>query len=192
METRNSRNSETLRIRSFRAWLWDLPFSVFHFVARISKLERDQRQPISHFEFRFSLFVVLLVAGCGAPGEPTPPSPPVPVAISDLAAQQTGDAVQLTFTMPVKTVSGDRLAETPAVEIQRAPLKPDSSPDVKAFRTVETIPGAMVGEYRAAEKVQITSRVSPDDLRAYPGSALAYRVHTRASRKRAWSTSANK
>ncbi len=158
METRNSRNPEALRIR---------------------------RQRISYFGIRFSLFILLLAGGCGAPGEPTPPSPPVPVAVTDLAAQQAGDAVQLTFTMPPKTVAGEHLAETPAIEILRGALKPDGSPDAKSFRTIETIPGALVGDHRTADKVQVINRISPDELRAYPGAALAYRVRTRASRKRA-------
>jgi hypothetical protein len=138
-----------------------------------------------YFEIRFSLFILLLVSGCGAPGEPSPPSPPVPVAVTDLAAQQAGDAVQLTFTMPPKTIAGERLTETPSIEILRGALKPDGSPDAKSYRTVETIPGALVGDYRAADKVQVINRISPDELRAYPGAALAYRVRTRASRKRA-------
>jgi len=158
METRNSRNPEALRIR---------------------------RQRISYVGIRFSLFILLLAGGCGAPGEPTPPSPPVPVAVTDLAAQQAGDAVQLTFTMPPKTVAGEHLAETPAIEILRGALKPDGSPDAKSFRTIETIPGALVGDHRTADKVQVINRISPDELRAYPGAALAYRVRTRASRKRA-------
>jgi fibronectin type 3 domain-containing protein len=158
METRNSRNPEALRIR---------------------------RQRISYFGIRFSLFILLLAGGCGAPGEPTPPSPPVPVPVTDLAAQQAGDAVQLTFTMPPKTVAGEHLAESPAIEILRGALKPDGSPDAKSFRTIETIPGALVGDYRTADKVQVINRISPDELRAYPGAALAYRVRTRASRKRA-------
>ena len=158
METRNSRNPEALRIR---------------------------RQRISYFGIRFSLFILLLAGGCGAPGEPTPPSPPVPVAVTDLAAQQAGDAVQLTFTMPPKTVAGEHLAETPAIEILRGALKPDGSPDAKSFRTIETIPGALVGDHRTADKVQVINRISPDELRTYPGAALAYRVRTRASRKRA-------
>jgi len=158
METRNSRNPEVLRIR---------------------------RQRISCFAICFSLFTLLLAGGCGAPGEPTPPSPPVPIAVTDLAAQQAGDAVQLAFTMPPKTVAGERLTETPAIEILRGALKPDGSPDAKSFRSVETIPGALVGGYRTADKVQVISRISPDELRAYPGAALAYRVRTRASRKRA-------
>jgi hypothetical protein len=107
------------------------------------------------------------------------------VAISDLSAQQAGDAVQLSFTAPAKTVSGERLAETPAIEILRGALKPDGSPDAKSFRAIETVPGALVDNYRAAEKVQIVSRISSDDLRAYPGGTVAYRVRTRASRKRA-------
>src|SRR5258708_39539156 len=158
METRNSRNPEALRIR---------------------------RQRISYFGIRFALFILLLAGGCGAPGEPPPPSPPVPVAVPDLAAQQAGDAVQLTFTMPPKTVAGEHLAETPAIEILRGALKPDGSPDAKSFRAIETIPGALVGDYRAADKVQVISRISPDELRAYPGSELAFRFRPLAIRMRA-------
>jgi hypothetical protein len=158
MRTRTSRNPEGLRIR---------------------------RRRIFRFGIRVSLLALLLAGGCGAPGEPTPPSPPVPVAVTDLAARQAGDGVQLTFTMPPKTVKGERLTETPAVEILRGALKPDGSPDAKSFRTTETIPGALVGDYRAADKIQIVNRISPAELRAYPGAALAYRVRTRASRKRA-------
>ena len=158
METRSSRNPEARRIQRCGAW---------------------------PFEFRISVSLFFLAVGCGAPGEPTPPAPRVPVAITDLTAQQAGDAVQLTFTLPSKTVSGERLSDPPAIEILRGALRPDGSPDPKSFRTIETIPGALVADYRVAEKVQIINRISPDELRPNPGGTLAYRVRTRASRKRA-------
>jgi hypothetical protein len=158
MENRNSRHPEAIRIR---------------------------RQRVSYFAFCISLSVLLLTGGCGAPGEPTPPSPPIPVAVTDLEAQQVGDAVQLVFTEPAKSTSGERLTEPPAIEILRGTLQADGSPDTKSFRTIETIPGALVGEYRTADKVQVINRITPDDLRRYPGGSLAYRIRTRASRKRA-------
>ncbi len=158
MKNRNSRNPEALWIR---------------------------RPRISCFEISAALLLFLLVAGCGAPGEPTPPSPPIPVAITDLAAQQAGDAVQLTFTLPTKTLAGEHLTDAPAIEILRGTLKPDGSPDIKSFRAVETIPGALLGEYRTADKVQIINRITADELRVHPDRAIAYRVRTRASRKRA-------
>src|SRR5882762_7235412 len=111
MENRNSRSPETLWIR---------------------------RPRILRFGIGAAFLFLLLASGCGAPGEPTPPSPPIPVAVSDLAAQQIGDAVQLTFSMPPKTTAGERLAETPAIEILRGTLKPDGSPDTKSFRIIET------------------------------------------------------
>ena len=158
METRRSRNPEAHRI---------------------------QRVGTRLFEFRVSIFLFFLAVGCGAPGEPTPPSPKVPVAITDLTAQQAGNAVQLSFTLPPKTISGERLSEPPAIEILRGALKPDGSLDPKSFRAIEAIPGALVADYRVAEKVQIINRISPDELRPYPGGTLAYRVRTRVSRKRA-------
>ena len=137
------------------------------------------------FGFCTSLFILLLAVGCGAPGEPTSPTPPVPVAITDLAAHQAGDGVQLTFTMPAKTVSGDPLTGSPAIEVLRGTLKPDGSPDAKPFRVVATIPGALVANYRSEDRVQILVPVTTEEIHAHPGEAFVYRVRTRASRKRA-------
>jgi hypothetical protein len=158
------------------------------------------RMPIdcrcSHLRFarsdcRISLFgpplvgLLLFLAGCGAPGEPVAPSPPVPTAITDLVAQQAGDGVQLTFTMPSKTVRGERLTEAPAVEVLRGAARPDGSPDTGSFRVVDTIPGALVGKYETDDHLQFLSPVSPEEIRAHPDRTLVYRVRTRVSKMRA-------
>jgi len=129
--------------------------------------------------------VLLFLIGCGAPGEPSPPSPPVPVAITDLTARQVGDAVQLTFTLPSKTITGDKLSEPPAVEILRGAVKPDGTADNKSFRVVYAIPGSISDNYLAEGRVHFADPVSPEEIRAHPGESLAYLVRTRASRKRA-------
>src|SRR5260370_39968239 len=98
------------------------------------------------FHFLFSSF--FFSAGCGAPGDPRPPSPPIPAATSDLTARQDGNGVQLSFTLPSTSISGDKLSAPPAVEILRGALKPNGSPDSKSFRVVYTIPGALVDNYR--------------------------------------------
>lgn len=59
-------------------------------------------------------------AGCASPGEPVERKPPTPLAINDLAAEQTGNTVVLTFTVPKETVDRNPLADPPAVEIYRA------------------------------------------------------------------------
>src|ERR1700722_14180959 len=102
---------------------------------------------IASFAFLTSALAFLFTSGCGAPGEPTPPTPPVPVAVTDLAAHQAGAGVQLIFTLPVKSLTGDRLAAPPAVEVVRGAPKQDGSPDTKSFRVVYTIPGAVVENY---------------------------------------------
>jgi hypothetical protein len=128
---------------------------------------------------------LFFAVGCGAPGEPTAPSPPIPVAVTDLSSRQQGDGAQLTFTMPTKTIRGERLGETPAIEILRGALKPDGTPDGKSFRVVQTIPGSLVGKYVSADRVQIVDPIPPEESRAHPGAVLAYRTRTRVSKKRA-------
>lgn len=137
------------------------------------------------FSVRVLTFAFLFVAGCGAPGEPTPPSPPIPAAITDLSAQQAGDGVQLTFTLPANTVSGDRLTAPPAVEFVRGISNPDGSPNVKSFRVVYTIPGSLVDNYVASGHLKFIDPIAPSETRAHPGSSFVYVVRTRASKKRA-------
>lgn len=137
------------------------------------------------FAFRVSLFVIFLAGGCGAPGDPVPPSPLVPVAISDLAARQAGDGVELVFSLPPKTVSGEKLTAPPAIEIVRGSLKPNGAPDPKSFRVVYTIPGAFVANYLAAGHVRFTDPISPAETKAHPGATYAYLLRTRLSKKRA-------
>jgi hypothetical protein len=155
---------------------------------------RNLRNPAVHemdaartgsFVFLVSALAFLCGAGCGAPGEPTPPSPPVPLAISDLTAHQAGDGVQLIFTLPTKTVAGDRLASPPAVEVVRGMPKADGSPDARSFRVVYTIPGALVENYVVESHVKFIDPVAPAETRAHPGGSLVYVVRTRASKKRA-------
>jgi hypothetical protein len=133
---------------------------------------------------RISL-VSLIISGCGAPGEPLPPTPPVAVAISDLTAHQAGDGVQLTFTMPGRSVTGDRLLSTPAVEVLRGAAKPDGSPDSKSLRVVDTIPGAVAEKYFVGDKVQFTDPLTPEETKAQEGKTAIYTVRTRLSQKRA-------
>src|SRR6266436_5103734 len=155
---------------------------------------RNLRKPVSRrmeaarlasFVFLVSGPAFLFAGGCGAPGEPTPPTPPVPVAVTDLTAHQAGDGAQLIFTLPAKTITGDRLALPPAVEVVRGAPKPDGSPDAKSFRIVYTIPGSLVENYVSEGHVKFIDPVAPEEIRAHPGSPLVYVVRTRASKKRA-------
>src|ERR1700678_4616480 len=75
---------------------------------------------LSIFLLCFSLWASSLwLAGCAAPGEPQERKPSVPTAIADLAAQQLGNDVTLTFTLPKETVENCPLKQTPAIEVYR-------------------------------------------------------------------------
>ena len=151
----------------------------------ISLTPKHQKPRIANFAFRASLFAFFVAGGCGAPGDPIPPSPLVPVAVSDLAARQAGDGVELVFSLPPKSVSGEKLTAPPAIEIVRGSLKPNGAPDPKSFRVVYTIPAALVANYLAAGHVRFTDPISPPETKEHPGAAYAYLIRTRLSKKRA-------
>jgi hypothetical protein len=188
MEKRNSRQSLARKLHPRASPNFHFLFSIFH--SRFSLFPQYTTTPSNRihspsFAFRFSIFVFFLLAGCGAPGEPVPPSPPVPTAINDLSSRQSGDGVQLTFTMPIKTIHGDRLTETPSIEILRGVQKPDGAPDPKSFRIVDNVPGSLVNNYVSDDRVQFVDHIAPEETRAHPGGTLVYRVRTRVSPKRA-------
>ena len=144
-----------------------------------------KKRPAQIFSiFHFLFFIFLFSAGCGAPGEPTPPVPPVPTAITDLTAHQAGDGVELTFTLPSRSISGEKLASLPAIEILRGAVKAGDLADAKSLRLVYTIPGALAESYRAEGRLRFTDPIAPEETKTHPGGAVAYIVRTRASQKR--------
>ena len=145
----------------------------------------EKRPAQLFFIFHFLFFIFLVSAGCGAPGDPVPPTPPVPTAIKDLAAHQAGDGVQLSFTLPSSSISGEKLPAPPAVEILRGSVRPDGSVDAKSFRVVYTIPGALVENYRVDGRVNFVVPIAPEEIKSHPDAMFAYAVRTRTSRKRA-------
>jgi hypothetical protein len=132
-----------------------------------------------------STAALFIATGCGAPGEPVPASPPVAAPITDLTAHQAGDGVQLTFTMPSRSVTGDRLAAPPAIEILRGSTKPDGSADPKALHVVDNIPGSLVEKYLLNDKFQFTDPIAPEETKSHSGSLVTFTVRTRLSPKRA-------
>jgi hypothetical protein len=106
------------------------------------------------------------------------------VAITDLAAHQAGDAVELTFTPPGKSTLSERLKEVPTLEILRGGLKPDGTVNPKSFRVVDTIPGSLVSNYQQKNKVVFEDPVEPADVRKDAGMTVVYRVRARVSDKK--------
>jgi hypothetical protein len=145
----------------------------------------ERRPALFFLSFHFLFSIFLVSAGCGAPGDPVPPMPPVPTAIKDLAAHQAGDGVQLSFTLPSSSISGEKLPAPPAVEILRGSVKPDGSANAKSFRVVYTIPGTLVENYRADGRVNFVIPIAPEEIKSHPGGTVTYVVRTRTSQKRA-------
>jgi hypothetical protein len=132
----------------------------------------------------FCLFTWLAV-GCGAPGEPTPPSPPVPNAVTDLTGHQVGDAVLLSFTLPLKSTLGQRLNQVPTLEVWRGSLHADGTPDPRSFHLVDTVPSAILQTYALDGKISFPDPLQPDELRSSVGQTAVYRVRTRVSERKA-------
>src|SRR5579859_8108524 len=98
---------------------------------KFARLPDSPKPATPIFPFLFS--ILFFVSGCGAPGDPVPPSPLVPAAISDVTARQAGDGVELVFSLPPKTVSGEKLTTSPAIEIVRGSLKLNGVPTRNRF-----------------------------------------------------------
>ena len=133
----------------------------------------------------FCLVTCALSAGCAAPGEPIARHPLVPVAVSDLAARQYGNAFALTFSLPTRSMDHEALSERPAVEIYRASLLPGAAPDRKtAWRLAYTIPSEQLDGYLKEEQVEFHDPLTADDFARAAGSSNAYKIRTRAVRTR--------
>jgi hypothetical protein len=146
-----------------------------------------ERQAI--FSFPFSIFALTVcLIGCASPGEPIERKPPVPAPVSDLSAEQSGNAVVLTFTLPRETVDRRVLKEPPDIQIYREvtgrnPAGAASSPPASPSLLL-TIPSAMVAHYSEQGHIRYRDVLQPQDFSQQPNEMAMYMVRTRASQKK--------
>lgn len=129
-----------------------------------------------------------LLFGCASPNAPTPRHPIVPVPVSDLSAHQVGDSIILNFTLPATSTDLQPLIEVPSVDVYRnAPQTavPGANSPAKNKSTeqlVDTVPSAMIGQYRRNGRIEFPDKLNASDLAAGGGVDLTYTVRTRVSR----------
>lgn len=137
---------------------------------------------------RVSIFAVLvLLAGCASPGEPVERKAQVPAAVTDLAAEQSGNGALLSFTLPRETAERRLLKHPPDVEIYREFVSGAAgiaaSPASGAAPLV-TIPFAVTGQYEREGEVRYVDVWSSDVLKQHAGDVASYVVRSRESRKK--------
>jgi fibronectin type 3 domain-containing protein len=145
--------------------------------------------PISCLPFLVILVAIVSIsAGCASPGEPLERKPPTPTTVADLAAEQAGNDVILTFTLPKETVD-HRPLDTPTIEIYRdieAPAKAGEKPVAPANSTLlATIPAAMTTQYTEQDHVRYADALGSSDFGSSSERVVTYMVRTRVSEKRA-------
>src|ERR1700722_11361325 len=132
------------------------------------------------------LFACALAGGCAAPGDPTARHPVVPVAITDLAARQSGNTFALTFTLPQRSMDREALPEHPTIEIYRTELPPGGIPVKQtAWGLAYTVPSEQVDHYLKGERIEFRDPLTSEDFARVAGSTVAYKVRTRVSKARA-------
>jgi hypothetical protein len=132
-----------------------------------------------------AMFIVLVVAGCGAPAEPALRHVPVPESVPDLSVHQAGNDVILTFTVPKDTVWHEPLEHPPAVEIYREfSSTTNAAKPAAPSALLITIPGSMAAPYLQDGKMRFVDAIPPATLAQHAGQQAVYLVRTRASRKK--------
>ncbi len=129
--------------------------------------------------FAAAALILMLTAGCAAPGVPVTRQPTVPRAISDLSAKQSGDTILLSFTFPTETAHGRKLAKTPAIEIYRAFIAAQAGGAEAAQPSLAvTIPPQMTGKYLEDGQIQFADALAPEEIAAHAGGEAVYEVRT--------------
>jgi hypothetical protein len=158
-----------------------------HEKGELASSPASETRALSVFRLALSFSLLgslILLVSCAAPGEPIERKPQVPTAITDLAAQQQGNDVILTFTLPKDTVDHRPLKKTPAIEIYRGFDPPTATVAQEPLFLILTIPPAMVPNYSEKNRIRVINSLDSNDLSPHVGWTASYTVRTRASVKK--------
>jgi hypothetical protein len=67
---------------------------------------------------RWALLLAALLSACGYVGPPRPPTLDIPVTITDFRAWESGDNIEIEFTLPDKTTENLPLTEVRSIELR--------------------------------------------------------------------------
>jgi hypothetical protein len=159
------------------------------------RLPRKQHFPSTIFVVAFACALLYVLSGCASPAEPIERKPPVPQPVTDLAVEQVGDTVALTFTVPTEALDHRSLDQPLTVEIFRdfapasaaptalgtAKVAPAASP---AAAPLVTIPSAVASTYVTQGRFRYIHIWKAEDFSQQRDSIALYVVRTRASQKK--------
>ncbi len=130
--------------------------------------------------FAFTLIAILTLSGCAYVGDPLPPALKIPTPVGDLAVNQVGPDLLVSFTIPNSTLDGLTLPTLGGLELKigpntSLPFNPDTwsaqarliDLDVKEPTKVET---KIPAKDWANQEVLIGVRVANPKLRVSPWS----------------------
>src|SRR5690348_2615768 len=141
------------------------------------------RRAIASHSLSAAAVLALIFAGCASPGAPVTRESEKPQAITDLSANQKGNSIVLSFTLPKETARGSALDETPSVEIYRAfESLPANSGKPEKPRLLITIPSQMLDRYETDGRIVVPDMITSEDLSAHSGAEAVYEVRTRLGR----------
>jgi hypothetical protein len=133
----------------------------------------------------FALFfcvsaLAVFLASCASLGEPIERKPPIPSPIRDLSAEQSGNDVVLSFTVPKDSVDRRALAEPPAIEIYRTVHSTPPSPPA----LLVTMPSAVVASSSVQGRLRYVVSLTSGDFLPNAQTVESFTVRARASEKK--------
>ena len=151
----------------------------------------NSQEPVAHVrgirfeEIAAASAFALLLFGCAVPGVPVTRRPVAPRAITDLSANQSGDSIVLSFTLPTETIQGRALSKPPVIEIYRSFGTAQQATGTQLSTQPQlliTVPPQMVERYRENGTIRFSDELAPGDFAARAGGDAIYLVRTRLAK----------
>ena len=122
--------------------------------------------------------LAFLLAACGVQAPPEPPRVEIPQQIKDLAADQVGRTLHITFTMPTLATDGELLNKAVQADIFRtiSPAGLQPAPPEASGKPWTSLSPKDLSNYTHAGKVDFPLQISPRDFQQQVGSTFAFSV----------------
>jgi hypothetical protein len=123
-------------------------------------------------------FFCALCLGCGIQGPPRPPRVEKPEKISDLAVIQKGRILDLTFTLPLLAMDGERLTKPLEIELFRGITKPGSTPAEPDAGSApwQSFSSADLQKLSVGGKIVFSTNFSDQEFNQWLGSTFTFAV----------------